>query len=227
METFVSRTRRRSARAASWHMVSLLLALVVLLAGCGAEPTPAIVTLGVADPTTLPKPETVWQIDPPRPLTNWTLPGSTGKPISLHDFRGRYVMLFFGFTNCRDICPTTLGEFKQVKRELGDAAEQVAFVFVSVDGERDTPELLAKYMKLFDPDFVGVSGTFDSLAPVASEYAVFARKPGRIEERENYLVEHTTVSYLVDREGRLQAIYGFGTSPATISEDIKRRSAQG
>jgi hypothetical protein len=77
MDPHVSTPRRRSARTLPWHMVSLLLALAVLLAGCGAEPTPAIATLGVADPTTLPKPETVWQIDPPRPLTDWTFEDST------------------------------------------------------------------------------------------------------------------------------------------------------
>jgi protein SCO1 len=205
----------------------LLSMFVLLLASCGREAAPAVATLGVPDPSTLPKPETVWTIDPPRPLTDWTLPASTGQSMSLHDFRGRFMLLFFGFNNCRDVCPTTLGEFKKVKQQLGEAASDVSFVYVSVDGERDTPQLLAKYVQLFDPEFVGISGTFETLAPVAQEYALFARKPGRIEERENYLVEHTTVSYLVDREGRLQTIYGFGTPPAKIVEDIKRRSAQG
>jgi protein SCO1/2 len=199
----------------------LLVITSLLLTSCGALGPARTSVLGQLDPGAFPAPGKRAVIEPPRQLTSFTLPSSTGQPVSLGDFKGRLVLMFFGYTHCPDVCPTTLGEFKQVKQQLGSAARDVAFVFVSVDGERDTPAMLKKYVTIFDPDFIGLSGTFDRLQPIAHEFELYARRPGN-GDQESYFVEHTAVSYLLDRQGRLRMIYGYGAPPEAISGDIER-----
>ena len=165
-------------------------------------------------------------LDAPKPLTNFTLPSTTGSDLRLSDLQGQYAVLFFGYTHCPDFCPTTLGEYKQVKQQLDDAVDDVQFIFISVDGERDTPEVLAKYVSIFDPAFVGLSGTDATLQPIAKEYGLYykLRKDEAVDG--NYFVDHTTLSYLVDRQGRLVAMYPYGLEPKIIADDLKVRVAQ-
>lgn len=194
------------------RLLGAALAILVLI-GC-AQPQAANPPVDTAGPIVL---------DEPKPLTDWTMPSSTGSDLSLSDLRGTYALLFFGYTHCPDFCPTTLGDFKLVKRELGDAASDVSFVMVSVDGKRDTPEVLARYMTTFDPAFIGVSGDGATLDPVAKEYGLYYKLRTDEANGGNYPVDHTTLSYLVDREGRLIAMYPYEMTPEDIAADMRTR----
>ncbi len=155
-------------------------------------------------------------IDPPRVLTDFTLTSQDGTPISLSDLRGQVVLMYFGYTNCPDVCPITLGDFKRVKESVGDQADQVAFVMVSVDGERDTPERLKSYIGNFDPDFIGMTGDEATLNRLGADYGLYFQK----QEGENYVVDHTASIFMIDAEGRLTTVYTFGTEPDVIVEDV-------
>jgi protein SCO1/2 len=135
-------------------ILSLLPLLALLLAGC-ARPQPAAEHnhADEVDPMTA---GTV--LNPPTVLADFTLPSSRGAPISLADLKGRPTLVFFGFTNCPDVCPTTMAEFKRARDALGADGERVNYLLISVDPERDTPEVLARYVEAFDPAFVGLQG---------------------------------------------------------------------
>ncbi|NWG16969.1 MAG: SCO family protein [Chloroflexi bacterium] len=165
--------------------------------------------------------------DPPVELSVFTLPSSTGEPLSLSDLRGRWAVLFFGYTHCPDFCPLTLAEYKQVRRLLGDDADAVQIVFISVDGVRDTPEALAKYLALFDPTFIGLSGDDETLARIGPEYSLFYERRTDTGSGADYLIDHTTRSYLVDPEGRLRVSFAFGTEPEIVAESIRRQIKAG
>jgi len=187
--------------------------LVVALAACGSD--------GGSDapgPTATPRPGTV--LDPPKEIGDFTLTSHTGDPLSLSDLRGKAVLLFFGYTHCPDVCPMTLAEFKQVKRELGEAADRVAFVFASVDGERDTPERLAAYVGAFDPDFIGLTGDEATLREIGRDYGLFFQRSTYDNTQADYLVDHTASSFVVGPEGRLRIVYPYQTDPAIIAEGI-------
>lgn len=193
----------------------MLLGLTLLagvLAGCGLAPDPA-------QPTATPLPGTV--LNPPRELADFTLIDHTGAPFGLDDLRGRVTLVFFGFTHCPDICPTTLAEFKQVKTQLGRSAGEVAFVFVSVDGARDTPERLAAYVSAFDPDFIGLTGDEAALRPVTAEFGVYYQAHAPASGSENYLVDHTASVFALDREGRLAIVFPYGTPPDAITRRLR------
>jgi protein SCO1 len=187
--------------------------LVAVLAGCASDG-------GSSDPgpTATPRPGTV--LDPPKEIGDFTLTSQTGDSLSLSDLRGKAVLLFFGYTHCPDVCPMTLAEFKQVKRELGDAADRAAFVFVSVDGERDTPERLAAYVGAFDPDFIGLTGDEATLRQIGRDYGLFFQRSTYDNTQADYLVDHTSSSFVVGPEGRLRIIYPYDTDPAIIAEGI-------
>ena len=128
---------------------------------------------------------------------------STGKPTSLEDFRGKLVLLFFGFTHCPDVCPTTLLKAAQVRKQLGADGDKMQVLFVTVDPERDTPEVLAKYVPAFDPSFIGLRGDTEQTNKAAREFKVFFQKvPNR--DGSSYNVDHTAASYILDTEGRLR-----------------------
>lgn len=139
---------------------------------------------------------------------------------TLDDFRGKLVVLFFGYTHCPDVCPTTLADiasaFKEMKPE--DVA-RVQVLFVSVDPERDTPDLLKQYVPYFHPSFLGMVGTPDEVAVAAQEFRIYYRKhvePGATD----YLVDHTAGSYVLDKEGRLRLFQPFAQPPAEIAHDL-------
>ncbi|MCO5176469.1 MAG: SCO family protein [Thermomicrobiales bacterium] len=162
-------------------------------------------------------------VEPPTQLPDFTLTSQTGQPLSLSELYGKPVLLFFGFTHCPDICPTTLAEFRSIKQDLGDAGQNVAFVFVSVDGSRDTPDIIANYVGRFDPNFIGLTGTEDLVREVGKDYFLqFQRADlGDGAADGDYTVDHTAYTYLIDPEGRLRVIYPFQTSPSTIVDDLK------
>jgi protein SCO1/2 len=143
-----------------------------------------------------------------------------GRVRTLADFRGKVTVVFFGFTRCPDVCPTTLAELKAVKDKLGADGERLQVLFVSVDPERDTPELLAKYVPAFDPSFLGLYGDADATARTAKEFRVFYQKvPGS--SPDNYSVDHTAASYVFDPQGRLRLFVKHGQGADALVHDIK------
>jgi protein SCO1/2 len=159
----------------------------------------------------------------PRVLGEFRLVDQRGEDFSLEDLRGRWSLLFFGFTHCPDICPSTLYDLQQVSQSLeadGPAANPWQVVFVSVDPERDTPERLNDYVTWFDPDFVGVTGDPEQLAPLAMRIGVAFR----IEEHEpgaaNYAVDHSASVFLTDPQGRLHGVFPAPHDAAAMSRDL-------
>jgi protein SCO1/2 len=133
-------------------------------------------------------------------------------------------LMLFGYTNCPDVCPSTLLEYKKIKRALGDNADQVNFVFISVDGERDTPERMKEYVEGFDTNFVGLTGDAATIQRLGGDYNLFVEKtPNTNGSPDNYLVTHNSNTYLVDKEGRLVALYVYGTDADVIAGDIQGR----
>lgn len=154
-------------------------------------------------------------IDPPRKLADFTLTGSDGQPLSLSDLYGRVTLLYFGYTHCPDVCPMTMGDFKKIKAALGDDADRVNFLMISVDGERDTPEHLQRYISAFDPAFLGMTGSASDLRRIGADYGLyFNANKG---EGENYTVDHTASIFMIDPEGYLRTIFTFGTEPDVIT----------
>jgi protein SCO1/2 len=144
----------------------------------------------------------------------------TGKPRTLADFKGKVVVVFFGFTQCPDVCPTTLVEMKAVKEKLGKDGDRLQVLFVTVDPERDTPELLAKYVPAFDPAFLGLYGNAEAIARTAKEFKVFYKKvPGS--SPNSYSVDHTAALYVYDPSGRLRLFAKHAQGADALASDIK------
>jgi protein SCO1/2 len=152
---------------------------------------------------------------------DFSLPDHTGKRRTLADFRGKVVAIFFGYTQCPDVCPTTMVDLVQVRQKLGADGDRLQVLFVSVDPERDTPTVLAAYVPGFDPTFIGLRGTAEETEKAASEYKVFYRKvDGRTPT--SYTVDHTAGIYVHDREGRLRLFVKYGTPVDAIVEDLRK-----
>ncbi len=148
------------------------------------------------------------------------LADQTGKVRTLADFKGSVVLVFFGFTQCPDVCPTTLAEMKAVKSLLGEDGKRFQVLFVTVDPERDTAELLGKYMAAFDPTFLGLRGDADATAKVAKDFKVFYQKvPGSTPD--TYSMDHSAGSYIFDPQGRLRLYVRHGQPADKIAADIK------
>lgn len=151
---------------------------------------------------------------------DFRLTDQNGKPRTLADFRGKVTTVFFGFTRCPDVCPTTLAEMKAVMQALGPDASRVQVLFVTVDPERDTPALLGAYVSAFDPSFLGLYGDARSTAEVAKDFKVFYQKvPGS--RPDNYTVDHTAGTYVFDPEGRLRLFMRHGQPIAALTNDLK------
>jgi protein SCO1/2 len=138
----------------------------------------------------------------------------------LSDQKGKIVLLFFGYTSCPDVCPTTLAELKQVMDGLGNKAESVQVVFISVDPERDTPEKIQQYVEHFSKGFIGLSGSTEKLQSIWDKYGVFREKVAS-DSALGYTVNHTARTYLVDADGNLRLSYGFQTPVEDIVSDLK------
>jgi len=142
-----------------------------------------------------------------------------GRPRTLADFRGKVVTVFFGFTHCPDVCPTTLAELAQVMKELGADADQLQVLFVTVDPERDTQKLLAQYVPSFHPGFIGLYGDRDATARAAKEFKIYYnQQPAK---GGSYSVDHSAGTFILDREGRLRLYAQYGQGPATLLHDIR------
>lgn len=148
------------------------------------------------------------------------LPDADGRRRTLAEFAGKVVVVFFGFTHCPDVCPTTLIELAQVKKALGPDGAKVQGVFITVDPERDTPELLRAYVNNFGADFVGLRGTMEETKDTAKHFKVlFAKVPGKTEG--SYTVEHTAASYVFDTRGRLRLYTRYGSGAEALTHDLK------
>jgi protein SCO1/2 len=151
----------------------------------------------------------------------FTLTDQNGKKRTLADFKGKVVVVFFGYTQCPDVCPTTMAEMASVVKELGPKADQVQVLFITLDPERDTRELLASYVPQFDKRFLGLYGTPDETARVAKEFKVFYNKvPGS--EPGSYSIDHTAGSYVFDRDGKIRLFVRHGQGAAPLVHDIRQ-----
>ena len=141
-----------------------------------------------------------------------------GKPRHLEDFRGKAVVVFFGFTHCPDVCPTTLAEMSQVVKSLGPDGDRVQVLLVTVDPERDTREALAKYVTAFDPRFLGMYGDLEATRRVAKDFKVYfeKRKTG-----DSYSVDHSAQSYVIDPQGRLRLFVRHDRISSDLPDDLK------
>jgi len=144
-----------------------------------------------------------------------------GRPRSLTDYKGKAVVVFFGFTQCPDVCPTTMNEMAQVKKLLGTDGDKLQVVFISIDPERDTPEVLKAYMGSFDPSFAGLyAASPDALAALAKDFKIYYKKvDGKTPT--SYSMDHTAASYVYDPQGRLRLYARYGIGPQAMADDIR------
>jgi protein SCO1/2 len=150
-----------------------------------------------------------------------------GGTYRLSENRGRIVLIYFGYTFCPDICPGTLAQARQMFDLLGEQAEMVEFLFVTVDPERDTPEVMSAYVSAFHPRIVGLTGSPDELVQVFDAYGIVAEKEPLPESAVGYVMNHTTRVLLVDQAGRLRLSYPFGTIAEDMAEDIRHLWSDG
>lgn len=161
---------------------------------------------------------------PPRQDVEFTLTNTEGEQMSTSELKGKVVLLYFGYTHCPDFCPATLTDFQRVKLNLGDQADDVAFMMVTVDPERDTPERMKEYLEFFDPEFIGLTGTQEELTPVKQEFGIISLNQEATPQpngEDFYAVDHSTQAYLLNPDGELQLEYAFGTTAEDMTEDVK------
>lgn len=151
---------------------------------------------------------------------DFALTDHTGRARSLADFKGKAVVMFFGYTQCPDVCPTTMAEMAEVMKQLGPLADKVQVLFVTLDPERDTAALLSKYVPAFDPRFLGMVGDQAATEKVAKEFRVFYQKvPGK--DPGSYTLDHTAGSYIFDPQGRIRLFVRHGQGAEPIVHDLK------
>ena len=156
---------------------------------------------------------------------DFSLKDPSGRTRTLEDFHGKAVVVFFGYTQCPDVCPTTLATLAQAMKELGPDADRVQVVFITVDPERDTADLLGKYVPAFDPRFVGLRGDAAATERTAREFKVIYQKvPGNAPDR--YTVDHSAGVFLYDPQGRLRVFEGNNASPDVFAHDLRALLAQ-
>ena len=188
------------------HLSAIL--LLALLGGCGPQ-QPAAVKFQLTDVT---------GADFGKSLA---LTDHTGKPRTLADFQGKVVVIFFGFTQCPDVCPTTLAEMAKVVKELGADGAKVQVLFVSVDPERDTKELLKQYVTVFNPTFLGLVGDAEATVRAAREFKVYVQKQPPKTPGGSYSVDHSAGTFILDQQGRLRLFAQYGVGAAALLGDIK------
>jgi protein SCO1/2 len=188
-----------------WMRGAVLALAVVLIAGCNSQ-RPAV-SFELTDVTGAPFARTFTLID------------QNGRTRSLADFKNQVVAVFFGYTHCPDVCPTTMQQLALVKQGLGADAGRLQVVFITVDPERDTQALLSRYVPAFDPSFLGLRGDAGATAQVAKEFKVFYQKqplPGG-----DYAMDHTAGTYFFDPAGRVRLFAQYGTTPTSILHDVR------
>ena len=180
--------------------------MVLLLGACGQQPPDS---RGNA-------------LETPVPAPDFALMDQHGRLFQMSEQRGQVVVLFFGYSACPDVCPTTLGAWMRVYDELGRDAQRVRFVFVTVDPERDTPELLREHLALFSPDFIGLTGTDAELDAVYKLYGVYREKVELPDSGLGYQVTHTSSAYVIDADGNRRLRHLFGTPVEDVLHDLRQ-----
>ncbi|WP_027867009.1 SCO family protein [Massilia alkalitolerans] len=190
-------------------LTALMLSAAVLAAGCDklSNKTPAFVNTDITG------------LDYAK---GFSLTDHTGRPRTLQDFRGKLVVVFFGYTQCPDVCPTTMAKMATVMKELGPASKDVQVLFITLDPERDTQELLNAYVPAFHPSFIGLRGDAEATARTAKEFKVFYSKTPSGDDPKNYTVDHMTGSYVFDREGRVRLLVRHEAEPGAIASDLRQ-----
>lgn len=151
---------------------------------------------------------------------DFALTDHNGQPRSIKDFAGKVVVLFFGYTQCPDVCPTSMTELAEVKKLLGKDGDRLQGLFVTVDPQRDTPEVLKAYMGNFDPTFLALYGPPEKLEALAKDYKVYFKKvEGKTPT--SYTMDHSAGSYVYDTQGKLRLYTRYGTGPQALAADIK------
>ena len=149
---------------------------------------------------------------------SFELTSHLGKSTNIEDFSGKVVAVFFGFTHCPDICPTTMYELKAIKDSLGSDGDMLQVIFVSLDPERDNIELLEKFIPSFDSSFIGLTGTAADIKKIAGQYKIYYQKVGG---DENYTIDHSSAIYLIDKKGSIRIRHPYGSSQEMIVNDIR------
>lgn len=183
---------------------TILVFLACVVAGCGQSAAPKF---QLTDVTGAPFGKAL------------ALTDHNGKPRTLADFQGRVVVIFFGFTQCPDVCPTTLAEMAKVVKELGADGDKVQVLFVSVDPERDTRELLKQYVTAFHPSFLGLAGDAEATARTAKEFKVYVQKQPL--KSGGYSVDHSAGTFILDQQGRLRLFAQYGAGAQALLSDIR------
>jgi protein SCO1/2 len=184
-------------------LVTLFFSLALLLSGCSEQKPFVSTDLSMVD----------WGKD-------FRLTDHNGQARSLGDFKGKAVVLFFGYTQCPDVCPTTLSTMREAMTLLGDDAKRVQVLFATVDPARDTQQLLAQYVPSFHPSFLGLYADERTIAAVAKDFKVFyAKSPGKTPE--TYSIDHSTGSFAFDPQGKLRLLLRHGETPANVAADLK------
>jgi len=151
----------------------------------------------------------------------FSLADANGKTRTLSEFRGKVVVVNFGYTQCPDVCPTTLSDFASALRKLGPDAKDVQVLFVTIDPKRDTPELLRQYVPAFDPTFIGLRGDERTTEQVEKDFKVYAKADAPKEGTSNYTVQHSAQSFVFDRSGKVRLVIGYKLEPEKIAADLK------
>jgi protein SCO1 len=200
------------------------------LSGLTAMATAAVTALTACQPATPPAPAApafkAIDITGAEYANAFDLPDTNGQRRSLVDFKGKVTVVFFGFTQCPDVCPTTMLELAEIKKALAADGAKVQGVFISVDPERDTPQVLKAYVNNFSPDFVALRGTLEETKATAKAFKVFfAKVPGKTEG--SYSIDHTAGSYVFDAKGKIRLFTRYGTGADALKHDLRLLIAQG
>ena len=189
---------------------TLFLALLLILSACdGAKSSNAEAPLVATDITGAEFAKTL------------SLTDHTGKRRTMQDFAGKVVVLFFGYTHCPDVCPTTMNDLKNTMKLLGDQSNDVQVLFVTLDPQRDTQEVLAQFVPSFDERFIGLWGGLQETAETLGNFKIFfAKVPGNSEN--NYTIDHSSGLYVFDKTGKVRYYMGYGQKPADMASDIKK-----
>jgi protein SCO1/2 len=156
----------------------------------------------------------------------FTLVDQTGKTVTDQDFRGKFMLVFFGYTFCPDVCPTELNTIGAAMDKLGPLAEKVTPIFITVDPQRDTADKLKSYVADFHPRLVGLTGTEEQVAAAARAYRVYYKKVGAEKAKEDYLLDHSSYIYLMGPDGVFATHFQFGIAPDKMADEIRKRLAQ-
>ena len=182
-----------------------------------------VLTLSACDNKGMPLPKTVFANTDITGLDygkDFSLTDHTGKPRTMADFRGKLVFVFFGYTHCPDICPTTLSDMAGIMKSLGSDADKLQVLFITLDPERDTPEVMAGYVPAFHPGFLGLYGDRPATEKVARDFKIFQQRvPGP--DGKSYTIDHTAASYVFDTQGRLRLFVRHGQGGAPLLNDLK------